>query len=182
MILQNNRMEKQLKKKKIITGIAVVLLIAVYVMIFSFSSDDADASSAVSVKVTKWLLKIYYKTFSSGNGTAVVIPPATDAAEAVVRKLAHFTEYMAVGLLSFGIAVLWIKSTVKGFLMVVIQLAVSAGLDEIHQYFVPGRYSSVKDVAIDTAGGIAGILIILCAKGIKKRWNHTQERESKTCS
>ncbi|MGN0376573.1 MAG: VanZ family protein [Suilimivivens sp.] len=168
-------MERQLRKKKIITGIAVILLIAVYIMIFCFSADDGAASSSVSVKVTKWLMKLYYSFFNGSHPDIPVVPGVTDEAEAVVRKLAHFTEYMAVGLLSFGIITMWIKNTGKGIILVVLQLLISAGLDEIHQYFVPGRYSSLKDVMIDTAGGITGILVILCVKGIKKRWNHTQE-------
>lgn len=168
-------MERNLKKKKIITGIAVVLLAAVYVMIFSFSSDDAEASSAVSVKVTKWLMNIYYNIFHRGGSDPQLVLTVTDDTETIVRKLAHFTEYMAVGFLSFGIVIMWVKGIAKGLIIVLIQLIVSAGIDEIHQYFVPGRYSSVKDVMIDTAGGIAGMIIILCAKGIKKRWKHIRE-------
>ncbi len=33
--------------------------------------------------------------------------------------------------------------------------------DELHQYFVPGRDSEVKDVAADIAGAMIGIAIIL---------------------
>lgn len=167
-------MERRLRKK-IITGIAVVLLIAVYIMIFSFSADDADASSSISVKVTGWLMKLYYGFFSGSHSDVPVAFVVTDEAEAAVRKLAHFTEYMAVGVLSFGIIIMWIKKIRKGIGLVVLQLLISAGLDEIHQYFVPGRYSSLKDVMIDTAGGMTGILMILCMKEIK---DHCGNRNS----
>ena len=123
-------MERQLRMKKVITVIAVCLLIAVYIMIFLFSADDA---------------------------------------EAIVRKMAHFTEYMAVGFLSFGIAVIWMQRIKAGIVAVTLQVFLSAGLDEIHQYFVPGRYASFRDVLIDTAGGIAGIMIVFLMYKIRKR-------------
>lgn len=149
-----------------ITVVMALMLILVYIMIFSFSSDDAAASSTISVKVTKWLMKVYYKLSGSG-GNLLPVPGAIDETEAIVRKMAHFTEYMAVGLLSFGIALMWIRGTAKGVMIVFLQLVVSAELDELHQYFVPGRYSSLRDVMIDTAGGMTGVIMILIIKGLK---------------
>lgn len=164
-------MDLELKKKKIITAVAVCLLLAVYIMIFSFSADDAAASSTISVEVTRKLMKLYYHLFSSGNQGAVIVPAVSDEAEAIVRKLAHFTEYMAMGFLSFGIVIMWIRRIHKGVLVVVLQVFVSATADEFHQYFVPGRYASFRDVMIDTAGGVAGIILIILMKRIKNRWN-----------
>ena len=130
------------------TAVLIVLLFLIYVMIFNFSAEDATASSGVSQKVTKWLLHLYYKLQGNTGGLTVVIPAGeVDEAEAVIRKLAHFTEYMLVGLLS-----LWI--------WLVVQLVISASLDEFHQYFVPGRYASIRDVLIDTAGGLTGMLLV----------------------
>lgn len=46
--------------------------------------------------------------------------------------------------------------------------------DEIHQLFVPGRSGQVKDVIIDGAGSIVGILVyvflnkVLESKGMQK--------------
>lgn len=167
-------MERQLKKKKIITFILMLMLAMVYIMIFSFSAEDAEASSAVSVKVTKWLVKIYYRLVSGQGGNKAVLPAVVET-EGSIRKLAHFLEYMAMGSLSFGIAIMWMQYTGWAFLLIVAQLIISAGCDEIHQYFVPGRYASVRDVMIDTAGGITGMLIILCIKRIRKQWKHTQQ-------
>ncbi len=176
-------MEKQLKKKIILTVIAGILLFFCYYMIFMFSADSAEESTGISRKVTDMLMRAYYKLF--GNGNAPVVPAGEYVGlvyEDAVRKLAHFAEYMAVGLLSFGIFVMWISSWKRGAGIVIVQLILSAALDEFHQYFVPGRYASVKDVLIDTAGGIMGIVIILCTKGIKKRWKRTPKQESEICS
>lgn len=35
-----------------------------------------------------------------------------------------------------------------------------AVLDEIHQYFIPGRAMSAVDVCIDSAGALIGIIIV----------------------
>lgn len=162
-------MERQLRMKKVITVIAVCLLIAVYIMIFLFSADDAAESSSLSVAVTRKLMNLYYHFFSGNNNAVLTVPVVTDDAEAIVRKMAHFTEYMAVGFLSFGIAVMWMQRIKVGIVAVTLQVFLSAGLDEIHQYFVPGRYASFRDVLIDTAGGIAGIMIVFLMYKIRKR-------------
>lgn len=162
-------MERQLRMKKVITVIAVCLLIAVYIMIFLFSADDAAESSSLSVAVTRKLMNLYYHFFSGNNNAVLTVPVVTDDAEAIVRKMAHFTEYMAVGFLSFGIAVMWMQRIKAGIVAVTLQVFLSAGLDEIHQYFVPGRYASFRDVLIDTAGGIAGIMIVFLMYKIRKR-------------
>lgn len=159
-------MDRQLKKKKIITFLAVVGLFLVYGMIFSFSADNAEESSAISAKVTDFLVQMYYKYT---GGQAVVAETVEGLPiEEVIRKLAHFTEYMLVGLLSYGIAVLWMEKQLTCFLLVLLQLIVSGAFDEIHQYFVPGRYASVIDVVIDTAGGIAGIILLTILRKFKK--------------
>ena len=162
-------MERQLRMKKVITVIAVCLLIAVYIMISLFSADDAAESSSLSVAVTRKLINLYYHFFSGNNNAVLTVPVVTDDAEAIVRKMAHFTEYMAVGFLSFGIAVIWMQRIKAGIVAVTLQVFLSAGLDEIHQYFVPGRYASFRDVLIDTAGGIAGIMIVFLMYKIRKR-------------
>ena len=162
-------MERQLRMKKVITVIAVCLLIAVYIMIFLFSADDAAESSSLSVSVTRKLMNLYYHLFNGNNNAALTVPVVSDDAEAIVRKMAHFTEYMAVGFLSFGIAVMWMQRIKVGIVAVTLQVFLSAGLDEIHQYFVPGRYASFRDVLIDTAGGIAGIMIVFLMYKIRKR-------------
>ena len=144
------------------TAVLIVLLFLIYVMIFNFSAEDATASSGVSQKVTKWLLQIYYKLQGNTGGLTVVIPAGeVDEAEAVIRKLAHFTEYMLVGLLSLWIWLLWKAKRLRCSAFVLAQLVISASLDELHQYFVPGRYASIRDVLIDTAGGLTGMLLVL---------------------
>ena len=74
-----------------------------------------------------------------------------------------------MGLLSYSIVVLWYKPLWRGRFFVLLQLVISAGMDEFHQYFIPGRFASFKDVLIDTAGGIAGILVIIILCKIREK-------------
>lgn len=171
-------MNGQIRKKKIITTVAAVCLLFVYIMIFCFSSESAEESSALSRAVMDFLVDMYYKLMG-GGGEVVVVDPQAVPLEKIIRKAAHFAEYMAVGFLSFGIAVLWIKKLWYGVGLVMLQLLISGALDELHQYFVPGRYASVKDVMLDTAGGMAGILIILLGKGYLFLWNYLKQFKRK---
>ena len=46
----------------------------------------------------------------------------------------------------------------KRLIITIAIIILAAGFDEFHQTFVDGRTGAVKDVAIDTAGGVLGIL------------------------
>jgi len=152
-----------MRKKRIYTIAAVCLLVFLYIMIFLLSSDVAEDSSMKSSAVTEFLLKI--RSFFQKSDRAPTTEDVADLysleLERTVRKLAHFSEYLCVGLLSYSLVLLWWKGKVwNGRIVIGMQLLLSASLDEIHQYFVPGRYAAVKDVVIDCAGGITGMVII----------------------
>ena len=146
--------------KKCYTVIAILLLFLLYIMIFFLSAEDAERSSDISTKVTKVLLQIYGRIKGSSGGQQTA-GDMVSSAEGIVRKLAHFSEYACMGFLSYSIVVMWYGTRWRGRLIVILQLLISAGADEFHQYFVPGRNASIKDVLIDTAGGITGMLVIL---------------------
>lgn len=164
-----------MKARKIYTVAALCMLIALYIAIFCFSAEDGESSSDLSSRVTKMILDIYYRITAGGvggGGTGAMVQEDTamfDYVEGIVRKLAHFTEYMCVGFLSYSLVALWYSHVWKGRFFVLCQLFLSAGLDEFHQYFVPGRHASLKDVLIDTAGGITGMLIIAICGCIRKK-------------
>ena len=54
---------------------------------------------------------------------------------------------------------------------------VSAGADEFHQLFVPGRYGCFADVVLDTCGGAFGLLVCVCVEKIVRR--RKQKRKDK---
>lgn len=160
-----------MRKKRIYTIAAVCLLVLLYIVIFLLSSDVAEDSSVKSSAVTEFLLKIL-GLFRKSDGTPTtetVVAVYPLELEKIVRKVAHFSEYFCVGLLSYSLVLLWWKGKVwSGRILIGMQLLLSASLDEIHQYFVPGRYAAVKDVLIDCAGGIAGMVILGMVFAIRK--------------
>lgn len=82
---------------------------------------------------------------------------ATETAHAVLRKLAHFSEFALLGLLTGGRLRLSdrpIRLPIMGLGLFV------ACVDETIQYVVPGRASMLLDVWIDTAGFAAGVGIL----------------------
>lgn len=166
-------------KKKILTAVLIACLAYVYIMIFNLSADNAKESSEISVKVMDFFVDIYYKLKGEGGGNAVLAQNAVPL-EKVIRKAAHFTEYAAVGFLSFSIAVLWVRNIGSGIGIIAVQLLLSGMLDELHQYFVPGRYASFKDVLIDFAGGMAGIGVVLFVRWCKRFFVFCKKRKKET--
>jgi VanZ family protein len=70
----------------------------------------------------------------------------------VLRKLAHFCEYAVLG-------ALLLRALGRGPIAVAVGIAYAA-TDELHQHFVPGRHAAFRDVAIDAAGALAGVLLL----------------------
>ena len=69
----------------------------------------------------------------------------------VLRKIAHATEYALLGLLLVRALLREVPALVLGVLY--------AASDEVHQAFVRGRHASPVDVAIDSVGLLAGVLV-----------------------
>ena len=86
----------------------------------------------------------------------------------IVRKTAHVTEYMILYILIFRVVTLY-SNTKKSKLIALLCMVLYASTDEIHQLFVPGRSGMVRDVFIDSIGGIIGIGITFIYENIKKK-------------
>lgn len=151
------------------------MLIALYIVIFCFSAEDGESSSRASAAVTEALLKGYYGIV---GGNKKALPEMVLLLEGIVRKAAHFTEYLCMGLLSCSIVDLWYRPVRRGRLLVGLQILVSASLDEFHQYFIPGRNAAFKDVLIDTAGGVTGIILFLLFKNIYDMLKRLQKKRA----
>lgn len=148
------------KRKRIILTIGIgILLSLLYIVIFSFSAQDADASTDVSMEVTEKGIDMI--TGVTGHRFQALFGSETvEWMEPVVRKLAHFTEYAVMGMLvCLGLG-LWYERNSCRFWINIGWVSVSAAFDELHQLFVSGRYASVWDVLLDTAGGVFGIWLV----------------------
>ncbi|MEW6040854.1 MAG: VanZ family protein, partial [Elusimicrobiota bacterium] len=74
----------------------------------------------------------------------------------VLRKIAHLLEFAILCVLLFRA----IESSGKKNKFWPVFLSFTYAItDEIHQYYIPGRYTSLIDVLIDTAGSIAGLWV-----------------------
>ena len=90
----------------------------------------------------------------------------------LLRKIAHFTEFAALGVL-LG----WLFGMLqKGKLHPMGCGVLAACVDETIQRFVPGRGPSVKDVAIDSCGVLTGLILLWIGHTLwKRKQNHNLE-------
>lgn len=77
----------------------------------------------------------------------------------VIRKCAHFTEYMVLGILATHAFDIEGRRTFDVLLPTAVFLLLIPSIDETIQLFVPGRSGSPRDVAIDLAGVATGALL-----------------------
>lgn len=140
-------------------------IVMMYV-IFSFSSQDGTASGNLSYQVSEFIVETVNEALELGW---------TDGEEEYyiqkihypVRKMAHMAEYF---LLAVSVSFPLYVYGVRGIWLPLLAGAICVGfacLDEYHQSFVAGRGPSKKDVAIDSIGAAAGVILmqILCFIG-----------------
>ena len=78
----------------------------------------------------------------------------------ILRKIAHFLEFCSLGVLfSWLIRMLREKNLVCMTLPLVCGVFVAA-VDETIQLFIPGRGPHIRDVGIDSAGVLLGVLLV----------------------
>ena len=90
--------------------------------------------------------------------------------EKVIRKIAHFSIYTAVGLLLMALISTFEMKEKNRIIISLIIGIIYASSDEIHQSFVPERSPMITDVMIDTMGVMLGILLIMLGKAIIKKY------------
>ena len=108
----------------------------------------------------------------------------------IVRKAAHFTEFMILGIcLALNVIdALRIKGKSLGmprtWLILWLMGTAYAVTDEVHQFFVPERACAVTDMLIDSAGVAFGAMIlILIYKARRKQhmtYKHNNRKELET--
>lgn len=146
-----------IKLKKIISWI---ILIGWMIFIFYMSNQPADVSNEQS----DFVLNLIESLGVNITGNYI------DIAITIIRKGAHFTEYLILNLLYFNTLRMYISNK-KALIYSIILSFLYASTDEFHQIFVEGRAGRVTDVLIDTSGAVTGsiiALIIIKIKDIKK--------------
>ena len=122
-------------------------VVANMLLIYMFSSQNGVESGELSGFVSAFIEKI---PIVRAGGRLINI-----------RKLAHFSIYLLLGLLT--VRAVMLHSDKKSFQIVAALLIcfLYACSDEFHQSLVPGRGPSFRDVMIDTAGALMGVLIVM---------------------
>ena len=90
-----------------------------------------------------------------------------DLVSFVVRKSAHFTEFLILGV-SLFLTVRDLRKRPSFWIPWAIG-AMYAVSDELHQHFVPGRSCEVRDMIIDACGVLVGVVI--CRWMARKKQN-----------
>ena len=81
--------------------------------------------------------------------------------------LAHFSEYLLLGLLLYTLLRRKFSPAVSALLAVMLAAGFSL-TDEWHQLSVPGRDGNLRDVLIDTAGAFTGAVLGCVLTGLRR--------------
>lgn len=143
------------------------LLSFLLIFIWGNSLLPGHISGAISDWVKQILLTLLSFLFSG---------PPGEGGGGLLRKLAHFTEFAAL-----GACFCWFYGMLRSqkhelLLFPLLSGFLAACVDETIQRFVPGRYGCLTDVGIDTAGVATGIVLFTTAYHIyKNKHQHLEE-------
>ena len=127
--------------QKAVAVIFWILAILCMVAIFMLSNQTGDESKELSENVRGLFFKLIGNILDSF----------------IVRKFAHFFEYLALAFL-LSCALFMTRKRFSPIPAFAASLIYSVS-DEIHQYFIPERACRVFDVFVDSCGAVLGILI-----------------------
>jgi len=128
--------------------------------IFFMSTESAEKSDRTSGVISEKVTVVVYPDYET-------YPPVKKASvfanvQHVVRKIAHFSEYMLLGFFLRLCLESWFGQRFVGkkILSPLSWLAgtLYAGTDELHQMITDGRSAQWMDVLIDSAGVLTGVL------------------------
>ena len=140
--------------------LCVTLLICCLVFIWGNSLLPGWISGAIS----DFAKKILELLFAQGE-------PGPENGGFLLRKLAHFTEFTALGM-----CLCWLFGMLgKGRLLPLFCGAAAACVDETIQIFVPGRVSSLRDVCIDSCGVLLGGILLTFGHYCMRKKKHLEE-------
>jgi len=144
-----------------------ILLIIWCVVIFLFSSETSMSSDSRSRGITDTVVDIY-ENVSNNKLDAEKRIQVLDTLNHIIRKCAHFTIYLVLGVLSYSCFLEYSFSTRKTVLLSITFCIFYAISDEVHQLFISGRGGRVFDVVIDSLGSITGTFVYYLLRVLKK--------------
>jgi VanZ family protein len=129
-------------KKQVSWFLVFIWLVVIFIFSGSFGSSSGSLSGSVVSSIQPYLPRL-----------------SDQIVNIIVRKSAHLFMYGMLGVLLANLLHQYqlTKKAVYGYGLVI--AFTYAGFDEIHQYFVGGRSSSLRDSFIDLIGAAIGISI-----------------------
>lgn len=155
------------RRKTQIKTILVVLLALLLAFIWLHSMMSAEDSAEESQRVGQFLTPFLELLVGEGNVT-----------DHLVRKLAHFCEYGALGILAGALLLVKKESGIFRWSYALLCALAVAVIDESIQLLADGRGAQVQDVLLDTAGSLTGLLAVWLI-AVLVRW---LRRRNKTAS
>ncbi len=146
--------------------ILIILIIIWMTVIFCFSAQDADDSSKTSGRTLKVIVDTLPETKDLKETEKEEI---IEDWQPTIRKLAHYSIYTIGGVLLYAFFNTTECINAKKVIYTILSGACYAITDEFHQYFVDGRSSEIRDVCIDTAGIITGMIIMIFITKLMER-------------
>ncbi len=128
-----------------------VCLTVVWIMvIFSFSMQSGEESSELSGGIVAGFVEFVF-----GGKFQYV-----EELEFFIRKLAHFTEYLVLGVLVMQTMrqTCYSKRVLVCMVASMLVCVLVASCDETIQLFSGGRCGQVKDVVLDSCGALGGVV------------------------
>lgn len=121
----------------------------------SMTADESGAESAVTMGFLQNILDALGVNF--------------ELTDHIVRKLAHFAEYTAIGIMLMNTAYAFNKSRPYVFYPHILFAGLfTAVIDEAIQLNVPGRYGMITDALLDFSGIVTGSVLMLIILTIYK--------------
>jgi VanZ family protein len=120
-------------------------------VIFYLSSQSSTQSAYLSTGLKNELLALVAHFIPGIENIEI------ESLDFFIRKNAHFIAYFILGILTL-VALIQSEARKPANLALLIGIFYAVS-DEFHQLFVPGRAGQFRDVLIDGAGAVLGILI-----------------------
>lgn len=140
--------------------LCVTLLVLNLIFIWGNSMLPGSVSGAIS----GWVKDILSQIFSG-------MPSDAEGGHNLLRKIAHGTEFCCLGL-----CLSWLFGMLrKPWWLAFLCGAAAACLDETIQCFVPDRGPGIRDVCIDSAGVLVGIILLLAGHAIYQKYRKQEE-------
>ncbi len=138
-------------------------------IIYSLSNESKEESALRGTGIVTLIVKILYPDFDTYE--YLEKQQIVRGLNKIVRKVAHFAEFALLGFLASALLLhlrrrwKWLRRWMTWVFPTVFCLLYAIS-DEVHQIF-SNRGPAVKDVLIDFAGAVAGIILIQVIESIR---------------